>query len=65
MKRTTVSINGDTRLRLERLAVNATIKAGRSISWTDIVHYLIENYADDAAKDLAHSTSHQSELKKS
>lgn len=54
MKRTTISINQDQRLKLERLAVNATIKSEKTIKWTDIVHHMIEIYSEDAAKDLEH-----------
>ncbi|MEX0447807.1 hypothetical protein [Xenorhabdus sp. SGI246] len=54
-KRTTMAIVTERKLKLERLAIDASHTAGKSISWTDIVNYLIDNYAKDAAKDLIHS----------
>ncbi|MEX9782581.1 hypothetical protein [Providencia manganoxydans] len=51
-KRTTISIPQEKKLRLERMAIDASHVAKKPISWTDIVHYLIDTYAKDACDDL-------------
>ena len=52
MKRTTVSITEQRRMKLERLAIEATMKTGRSVKWTDLVNFLIDHYAEDAKADI-------------
>ena len=54
-KRTTVAIVAERKLKLERLAIDASHTTGKPISWTDIVNYLIDNYAKDAIQDIMHS----------
>ncbi|GAB7217988.1 MULTISPECIES: hypothetical protein [Dickeya] len=61
-KRTTMAIVAERKLKLERLAIDASHTAGRAITWTDIVNHLIDNYAKDAAKDLIHATKPSKEL---
>ena len=39
-------------MKLERLAINASVKLGKTITWTEILGYLIDNYSTDAAEDL-------------
>lgn len=51
-KRTTVSIVEKRRLKLERLAIEATNEIGRSVKWTDIINQLIDEYSDEAKKDI-------------
>lgn len=53
MKRTTVSITEQRRIKLERLAIEATMKTGKTVKWTDIVNHLIDNYAEEAKKDIS------------
>ncbi|WP_340610843.1 hypothetical protein [Xenorhabdus bharatensis] len=60
-KRTTMAIVADRKLKLERLAIDASHVAGKSISWTDLVNHLIDNYAKDAAKDLIHAVKQQTQ----
>ncbi|EKN4008244.1 TPA: hypothetical protein ACQQX6_002605 [Yersinia enterocolitica] len=60
-KRTTMAIVAERKLKLERLAIDASHTAGKAITWTDIVNHLIDNYAKDAAKDLIHSIKPQKE----
>lgn len=52
LKRTTLAVTIERKLMLERLAIDASLKAGRQISWTDIVNYMIDNQAKEATKDL-------------
>lgn len=58
-KRTTMAIVAERKLKLERLAIDASHVAGKSISWTDLVNHLIDNYAKDAANDLIHAVKQQ------
>jgi len=51
-KYTSIRITEEKKITLERLAIDASYKAGKSIKWTDLVNYLIDNYAKDAAQDL-------------
>lgn len=47
-----MAITAERKIKMERLAIDASQEAGSSIAWTDIVNYLIDNYAKDAAKDV-------------
>lgn len=51
-KRTTYNVTEERKMKLERLAINASVKLGKTITWTEILGYLIDNYAKDAADDL-------------
>ncbi|WP_440053032.1 hypothetical protein ACSLBF_20310 (plasmid) [Pseudoalteromonas sp. T1lg65] len=50
--RTTISIPIEKKLELERKAIEVSYKTGRSVTWTDIVHYMIDNYQNMAKQDL-------------
>ncbi|EKO1560091.1 hypothetical protein PZO73_004755 [Salmonella enterica] len=51
-KRTTYNVTEERKMKLERLAINASVKLGKTIAWTEILGYLIDNYSKDAAEDL-------------
>ena len=51
-QRTTMSISMERKLRLERLAIDVQSKTYEKVSWTDLVKYLIDKYAKDAADDM-------------
>lgn len=51
-KRTTVSIPIAKKLELQQLAIEISYKSGSSIQWTDIVHYMMENYKAIAKRDM-------------
>lgn len=51
-KRTTYNVKEERKMKLERLAINASVKLGKTITWTEILGYLIDNYSKDAAEDL-------------
>lgn len=51
-KRTTVSITESRRLLLERTAIEATNALGKSVKWTDIINYMIDEYSSEALKDI-------------
>lgn len=51
-KRTTYNVTEERKMKLERLAINASVKLGKTITWTEILGYMIDNYSKDAAEDL-------------
>ena len=51
-KRTTYNVTEEGKMKLERLAINASVKLGKTITLTEILGYLIDNYSKDAAEDL-------------
>ena len=51
-KRTTYNVTEERKMKLERLAINASVKLGKTITWTEILGYQIDNYSKDAAEDL-------------
>ena len=51
-KRTTYNVTEERKMKVERLAINASVKLGKTITWTEILGYLIDNYSKDAAEDL-------------
>ena len=51
-KRTTYNVTEERKMKLERLAINASVKLGKTITLTEILGYLIDNYSKDAAEDL-------------
>lgn len=51
-KRTTYNVTEERKMKLERLAINASVKLGKTITWTEILGYLIDNCSKDAAEDL-------------
>ncbi|HAV8295225.1 TPA: hypothetical protein JLC23_002527 [Escherichia coli] len=59
-KRKTYNVPNEKYLKLERLAIETSQKIGRSIKWTEVLSYMIDSYAKDAAIDMVS----QEELKK-
>ena len=51
-KRTNYNVTEERKMKLERLAINTSVKLGKTITWTEILGYLIDNYSKDAAEDL-------------
>jgi len=49
---TTVAINSDRREKLQNAAVNITIATREPCKVSKVVQYLIDNYLDEAVKDL-------------
>ncbi|WP_261457978.1 hypothetical protein [Serratia fonticola] len=47
-----MAVTAERKLKLERMAIDGSQKAGRQITWTDIVNHLIDNYGKDAVDDL-------------
>ena len=51
-KDTSVRINELRRIRLEKTAIKISYEIGRQVKMSDLVNHLIDNYLEDAAKDL-------------
>jgi len=51
-KRKTYNITADRHVRMERLAVDLSNKIGKTVKWSELVTFMIDNYAKDAAEDL-------------
>jgi hypothetical protein len=51
-KRTTISIQQEKKLELERAAIEISYKTGKSVSWTDVAHYMLNNYIKLAKEDI-------------
>lgn len=47
-----VRINPERKMKLEQAALEVTIKTKRVTTYTDIVNFLIDNYVEDAKKDI-------------
>ena len=50
--RTTISLSLNKKIELERKAIEISYKSGKSVTWTDVVHYMIENYQTMAKQDM-------------
>jgi len=51
-KDTSVRINEPRRIRLEKTAIKISYEIGRQVKMSDLVNHLIDNYLEDAAKDM-------------
>lgn len=40
------------KMKIERAAIEVSVKERRIMKWTDFVFYLIDNYTDEAKRDL-------------
>lgn len=38
-------------MRLERLAIDLSAKTGKTVKWSELLTFTIDNYAKEAAKD--------------
>jgi len=52
VKRKTYNITEDRQIRLERLAIDISSKTGKTVKWSELVTYLIDNYQKEAAEDM-------------
>jgi len=49
---TTVAINGERNTRLQKAALDVSIAKQKIFKMSEVVQYLIDNYLEDAVKDL-------------
>jgi len=52
MKDTNMRIKAERKLELERIAIEISFKAGKSIRYTDVINYLIDNFKKDAKEEM-------------
>lgn len=52
MSRKHVAVTEETKMKIERIALEVSNKTGRITKWSEVVHYLIENYLEDARQDM-------------
>jgi len=57
-----MAITAERKMKLERMAIDASQKGGTQISWTDIVNHLIDDYAKDAAEELTERARQDREI---
>lgn len=53
--RRTYNVTEDRQIRLERMAIEISSRTGKTVKWTDLMVYLIDHYAKDAAEDMKKS----------
>ena len=46
-------INAERRLKLEKAALEITIKTGKITTYTDVANYLFDHYTEEAKKDFS------------
>ena len=51
---TTYNIKLDKKMRVERLAMEASLKIGRTIKWTELMDVLITEFSKDAQEIIIH-----------
>lgn len=53
-ERTTYNIKMDKKMKLERLAMEASFKVGRTVKWTELMEILVSEFGKDAQEMLVH-----------
>lgn len=52
--RTTYNVKTDQKMKLERLAIEASLKLGRTVKWTELMEVLMQEFAKDAQQNIIH-----------
>ena len=53
-ERATYSVKLDKKLKIERLAMEASLKVGRTVKWTEIMDTLVNEFGKDAQEMIIH-----------
>ena len=53
-ERATYNVKLDKKLRIERLAMEASLKVGRTVKWTEIMDTLVNEFGKDAQEMIIH-----------
>lgn len=53
-QRATYNIKIEKKLKMERLAIEASLKIGRTIKWTELMDVLITEFSKDAQEMIIH-----------
>ena len=51
-RRTTMGVTLDRKQILQKAVLDIAKKSGTVVKWTDVVNYMIDEYTQEAAKDL-------------
>lgn len=51
---TSYNIKIDKKLKIERLAMEASLKVGRTVKWTELMDILVTEFGKDAQEMLIH-----------
>ncbi|CTV52202.1 hypothetical protein KJE01_22635 [Escherichia marmotae] len=54
MKRKAIAITESTYLDITRIALEISQKTGQIVTWSEVVHFMIKNYLNDAKQDMIH-----------
>lgn len=61
---TTYNIKLDKKMKIERLAMEASLKIGRTVKWTELMELLINEFGKDAQEMLIHRAREKEESTK-
>ena len=53
-QRATYNIKMEKKLKMERLAIEASLKIGRTIKWTELMDVLVTEFSKDAQEMINH-----------
>ena len=53
-QRATYNIKLDKKLKIERLAIDASQKIGRTVKWTELMDVLVTEFSKDAQEMIIH-----------
>lgn len=62
---TSARIRADRKMMLDKIAIKIGYATQKPCKWTDVLNYLIENYAKDAEQDMIHQTQGKETKKQS
>ncbi|MDK4685705.1 hypothetical protein [Kingella negevensis] len=60
---TSYNIKIDKKMKIERLAMEASLKVGRTIKWTELMDILVTEFGKDAQQMIIHREAEKSETK--
>lgn len=59
MATTSYNIKVDKKMKIERLAIEASQKVGRTVKWTEIMEVLVDEFGKDAQAMIIHREQQQ------
>lgn len=62
MKRKAIAVNESTYLDITKTALEISQKTGRIVTWSEVVHFMIKNYLNDAKQDMINKRELKKEL---
>nr|DAW83647.1 MAG TPA: hypothetical protein [Inoviridae sp.] len=60
-QRATYNIKMEKKLKMERLAIEASLKIGRTIKWTELMDVLVTEFSKDAQEMIIHREKEKNE----